>query len=222
MYTAALFDLDGTLIDTEPRSREAWSRLFHDHEVPADEETIRSFAGRPGIEALRDHVHRFPGRTVEELFAQALAYTTLADMPSVTTVPGALELVQQLRKSGVPMGVVTSGTRAYAMHELGVIGALDLFDVIVTADDVTRGKPDPQGYLAGCAALGVEPSAVVVFEDAPAGVAAAKSAGAHCVAIASTQSPAALAAADVIVPDLTGVTWPLTRKTDLSEQRSES
>ncbi|MFJ9870461.1 HAD family hydrolase [Streptomyces sp. NPDC101165] len=83
-----------------------------------------------------------------------------------------------------------------------------MFDVLITSDDVTRGKPDPQGCLACCAALGVEPSTVVVFEDAPAGVMAAKRAGADCVAITSTQSPAALAAADLIVPDLTGMTWP--------------
>ncbi|MFG2120266.1 HAD family hydrolase [Streptomyces sp. NPDC048710] len=208
MYTAALFDLDGTLIDTEPRSFEAWSRLFRNHGVPHDEATIKGFAGRPGREALLDHLDRFPGHTADELFAEALGYTALPDMPPVRAVPGALELLDRLRESGVPLGLVTSGTRDYARHELGAIAALDLFDVLVTSDDVTRGKPDPQGCLACCAALGVEPSTVVVFEDAPAGVMAAKRAGADCVAITSTQSAAALAAADLIVPDLTGMTWP--------------
>ncbi|MGW6937702.1 HAD family hydrolase [Streptomyces xanthophaeus] len=208
MYAAALFDLDGTLIDTEPRSREAWTRLFRNNGVPYDEATIRSFAGRPGREALRDHVHGFPGRTVDDLFAEALHYTTLPDMPAVATVPGALELVARLRASGVPVGLVTSGTKEYASGELGALGALSLFDVMVTADDVTRGKPDPEGYLASCAALGVEPSATVVFEDAPAGVAAAKAAGARCVAIAAGHDAAALGAADLVVADLTGIAWP--------------
>jgi sugar-phosphatase len=208
MYTAALFDLDGTLIDTEPRSYEAWSRLFRNHGVPHDDATIRGFAGRPPREALLDHLPRFPGHTVDELFAEALAYTTLPDMPPVGAIPGALELLARLRKSGVPLGLVTSGTRDYARHELGAVGALDLFDVLVTSDDVSRGKPDPEGCLKCCAALGVSPADVVVFEDAPAGVAAAKSAGADCVAITSTQSAEALAAADLIVPDLTGMTWP--------------
>ncbi|WP_328874467.1 HAD family phosphatase [Streptomyces sp. NBC_00287] len=208
MYTAALFDLDGTLIDTEPRSHEAWSRLFRNHGVPYDEATIKGFAGRPGREALHDHLPRFPGHTADELFAEALGYTTLPDMPPVKAVPGALELVVRLKGLGVPLGLVTSGTREYARHELGAVGALGFFDVLVTSDDVSRGKPDPEGCLKCCAALGVEPSTVVVFEDAPAGVAAAKSAGADCVAITSTQSPEALAAADLIVPDLTGVSWP--------------
>ncbi|QTE03047.1 HAD family hydrolase [Streptomyces cyanogenus] len=221
MYNAALFDLDGTLIDTEPRSFEAWSRLFRNHRVPHDEATIKGFAGRPGREALLDHLDLFPGHTVDELFAEALGYTSLPDMPPVKAVPGALELLGRLRESGVPLGLVTSGTRDYARHELGAIGALDLFDVLVTSDDVTRGKPDPQGCLACCAALGVEPSAVVVFEDAPAGVAAAKRAGADCVAITSTQPPAALAAADLIVPDLTGMTWPPPTPSVVAATRSE-
>ncbi|MET7294970.1 HAD family phosphatase [Streptomyces griseoloalbus] len=221
MYTAALFDLDGTLIDTEPRSREAWSRLFRNHGVPHDEATIMGFAGRPPREALIDHVDRFPGHTVEELFAEALGYTTLPDMPPVRPVPGALELLNRLRASGVPLGLVTSGTRDYARHELGAIGALDLFDTLVTSDDVTRGKPDPQGCLACCAALGVEPTTVVVFEDAPAGVTAAKRAGADCVAITSTQSAAALAAADLIVPDLTDMTWPPPTPAVVAAMRSE-
>lgn len=208
MYTAALFDLDGTLVDTEPRSYEAWSRLFRNHGVSYDEATIKGFAGRPGREALLDHLDRFPGHTVDDLFAEALGYTALPDMPPVTAVPGALDLLDRLRAAGVPLGLVTSGTRDYARHELGAVGALGLFDVLITSDDVTRGKPDPEGCLACCAALGVDPARVVVFEDAPAGVAAAKRAGADCVALTTTQSAAALAEADLIVPDLTGMAWP--------------
>ncbi|MEU8433933.1 HAD family phosphatase [Streptomyces sp. NPDC029216] len=221
MYAAALFDLDGTLIDTEPRSREAWTRLFRSHGVPFDEHTIRGFAGRPGREALLDHVHRFAGRTVDELFAEALHYTTLPDMPAVEPVPGAVELVVRLRASGVPVGLVTSGTRDYARAELTAIGALSHFDVMVTADDVTRGKPDPQGYLAGCAALGVDPSATVVFEDAPAGVAAAKAAGARVVAIASDHNRAALHAADLLVPHLLDLAWPPEFGTPAGAARAE-
>jgi len=71
------------------------------------------------------------------------------------------------------------------------------------------GKPDPQGYLAAAGRLGVPPAACVVFEDAPAGVAAAKAAGMHCLAVATTHPPEDLAAADQVVPDLTKVTWPL-------------
>ncbi|KOY55063.1 HAD family hydrolase [Streptomyces sp. XY332] len=221
MYAAALFDPDGTLIDTEPRSREAWSRLFRNHDVPFDEDTIHGFAGRPGRDSLLDHVHRFAGATVDELFAEALHYTTLPDMPAVEAIPGALELVTRQRATGVPVGLVTSGTRAYARSELAAIGALSLFDVMISADDVTRGKPDPQGYLAGCSALGVAPSATVVFEDAPAGVAAARAVGARVVAIASDHTRSSLGDADLLVADLVDVPWPPVFRTPAGTARTE-
>jgi sugar-phosphatase len=210
MHRAALFDLDGTLIDTEPRSRQAWTHLFVRHGVPCDDTVLASFAGRPAKEALTDHLPAFPGYTVEELAAEALSYTALPDMPPVVPVRGALELLRTLSARGVPLALVTSGTRVYAHGELTAIDAEHFFDVIVTADDVTRGKPDPQGYLHACAALGVHPSHSVVFEDAPAGVTAAKSAGAYCVALTTTQPAAALAAADLVVPHLDAVRWPPT------------
>ena len=84
----------------------------------------------------------------------------------------------------------------------------ELFTVVVTAGDVTVGKPDPEGYRAACRALGVAPAATVVFEDAR-GVAAAKAASACCVAVATSHGAAELSAADRVVPDLASVSWPL-------------
>ncbi|MFF8608951.1 HAD family hydrolase [Streptomyces sp. NPDC015346] len=208
MFAAALFDLDGTLIDTEPRSRAAWAKLFARHGVPVTESTLRSFAGRPGKEVLREHLALFPGLTVEELAAEAVGYTAGADMPEVREVPGALALVARLHRAGIPLGVVTSAPRSYAHHELRRIGVLDLLDVVITADDVTRGKPDPEGCLSACASLNADPATVVVFEDAPAGITAAKRAGTHCVAVTTTEPPSALSAADLILPDFTTLPWP--------------
>ncbi|MCB5906575.1 HAD family hydrolase [Streptomyces pinistramenti] len=209
MHTAVLFDLDGTLIDTEPRSREAWARLFRCHGVPHDDAVLRAFAGRPAKEAVAEHLASFPGHTVEELCAEAMAYTALPDMPAVAPVSGARELLLRLRRHGVALGVVTSGPRGYAEGELAAMGALPLLDVLITADDVTRGKPDPEGYLAACSALRAAPGQAVVFEDAPAGILAAKRAGAFCVGLTTTQPANALAGADLVLPDLADVPWPI-------------
>ena len=203
-FEAALFDLDGTLVDTEPRSQAAWSRLFLAHGVPHDQPMLASFAGRPGKAVLTEHRHQFGRRhTVDELFAEAMSYATAAAAP----VPGAVELVRALHSSGVPVGVVTSGTRDYARAELDALRLLAPLAVLITAEDVATGKPSPEGYLAGCRALGVAPERTVVFEDAPAGVAAAKAAGAYCVAVTTTQPAAALSAADLVVADLSGLRW---------------
>ncbi|WP_406631287.1 HAD family hydrolase [Amycolatopsis sp. WGS_07] len=200
MFSAALFDLDGTLVDTEPRSQAAWRRLFREHGVDLPEPLLASFSGRPGKTVLAENRHRFPGEpTVDDLFAEAMSYATSVAEP----MPGAVDLVRALHELGWPIGVVTSGTRDYANAELTALGVRPLFDTVITAEDVSRGKPDPEGYLLGCTRLAVEPARTVVFEDAPAGIEAAKAAGTFCVAIGADSS-----AADLVVTDLTEVQPP--------------
>ncbi|MER7028025.1 MULTISPECIES: HAD family hydrolase [Streptomyces] len=205
---AALFDLDGTLIATEHRSRAAWTRLFHVHGLEVDDALLATFVGRRGQEALADHVHRFPGSTVADLFDEAVGYLNGPDIPPPHPVPGAAALVRSLHEAGVPMAVVTSGLREHAGAMLDHIGGAGLFTTMITAEDVTRGKPHPEGFLAGCEALGVTPGRAVAFEDAPAGIAAAKAAGLSCVALTTTHDAEALHAADLVVPDLSDITWP--------------
>jgi sugar-phosphatase len=198
---AAVFDLDGTLIDTEPRNRAMWSRLFDAHGVPHDDALIASFAGRRGLEVLRDLAHLFPGRTVEELFEEVVSYESLPGMPAAAPVPGAVDLVRSLADAGVPLAVVTSGQRPYAERLLGELGVRGLLDLVVTAGDVVTGKPHPEGYLAAARDLDVPPEEAVGFEDAPAGVRAVKSAGMTCVGVITTQPAGALAEADHVVAD---------------------
>lgn len=202
---AAVFDLDGTLIDSEPRNRVMWSRLFDAHGVAYDEALIASFAGRRGLEVLRDLAHLFPGRTVEELFEQVLSYGAMPRMPALAPVPGAVDLVRALADSGVPLAVVTSGQRPYAEGLLEELGIRHLLDIVVTAGDVVTGKPHPEGYLAAARDLDVPPEETIGFEDAPAGVAAVKSAGMTCVGVITTQPAGALAGADHVVTDFEDV-----------------
>lgn len=202
---AAVFDLDGTLIDTEPRSRAQWSRLFDAHGVPYDDALIASFAGRRGQEVLRDMAHLFPGRTAEELFEQVVSYQSAPGMPAVAPVPGAVGLVRSLSDAGVPLAVVTSAERSYAEGLLAELGVRDLLDLVVTAGDVVTGKPHPEGYLAAARDLDVPPEEAVGFEDTPAGVSAVKSAGMTCVGVVTTQPAGALAGADHVVADLNEV-----------------
>jgi HAD superfamily hydrolase (TIGR01509 family) len=199
---AVVFDLDGTLIDTEPRSRAMWTWLLESHGVEPEPSLVASFAGRRGREVLAELIHLFPGRTVDELFDQATSYEHGPDAPAVGRVPGAVDLVRALHEEGVPLGVATSGWRGYAEGLLTELGVRDCFGAVVTADDVTVGKPDPEGFLAACAGLGAAPRRSVGFEDAPAGVAAVKAAGMTCVGVTTTLPAEALAGADRVVADL--------------------
>ena len=208
-FAAAVFDLDGTLIDSEARSREAWLHVFETRGLPADEELIRSFIGRRGVDTHGLLLARLPQHDPAELMAATHAHFHGPDQPPLEALPGAVRLVRAIAAAGVPLGLVTSAGRRYAEESLVDLGVRELFTVVVTAEDVTAGKPDPEGYRAACRALGVAPAAAVVFEDAPAGVAAAQAAGAYVVAVTTSHAAADLAAADQVVPDLASVSWPL-------------
>jgi sugar-phosphatase len=205
---AAVFDLDGTLVNTEPGNRARWTRLFDAHGATYDDALIASFAGRRGWEVLSELEHLFPGRTAEELFREVVSYELGPEVLDAVQVPGAVPLVRSIGAREVPIAVVTSGGRRYAEGQLTRLGIRDLIEVLVTAEDVAEGKPSPEGFLTACLRLRVEPGRAVAFEDAPAGVAAAKAAGMPTVGVATTQSREALAAADLVVGDLTEVTWP--------------
>ena len=125
------------------------------------------------------------------------------DTDGVVALPGAASLLESLPADR--WAVATSGSRRLATTRLAH-GGLPLPRVLVTAEDVERGKPDPQPYLAAAAALGVEASRCLVVEDAPAGIAAGKAAGAAVLAVTTTFAASALGAADYLAPSLAAVT----------------
>lgn len=119
----------------------------------------------------------------------------LADAGSVTAMPGAFDLVAALPPGR--FAYVTSANARLAAARLTAAG-LTFDPPLITADDVVRGKPDPEPYLLGASRLGIDPASCVMFEDAPAGIASARSAGMGVVGIASTRGAGELAA-DVVV-----------------------
>jgi len=193
---ALLFDMDGTLIDSTGSVLRSWDTVAAEFAIPADLFAVVPRHGRPAAEILADLVPR-------ELIPAAAARLDeleLTDTEDVTVLPGAAELL-----AAAPEGrwaVVTSAGRELARVRLaaGGISARHL----ATIDDVSRGKPDPEPFLLGAKLLGVEPSRCLVFEDAPAGLAAARAAGAATVAVTTTHRAAELDA-DLVVPDLSAL-----------------
>jgi len=207
--TGAVFDLDGTLVLTEERNRVVWQRFFGGYGIDVDAELIAHVTGRRGLDALAELSELFPGRDPHELLEEVLVHEAAGDLPPVVPVPGARELVRRLHTDGVPLGLVTSAQPDDVATRLLAADLLDVFDAVITAEDVSIGKPDPQGYRMACQRLRVAASGSVGFEDSPAGVAAVKDAGMRCVAVTTTFSRDALAAADLVVDDLTQVVWPI-------------
>ncbi|GAB3448216.1 hexitol phosphatase HxpA [Streptomonospora sediminis] len=215
---AALFDLDGTLINSEPRSMEVWSRLLHMHNIPHDRSTLHRFMGRRGADVLNEDPDLFPGVTWDVLVAELQLIQASPDLPDSQELPESVAFLHRLHAQGVPFGLVTSAGRQWARIALERLGVLAMFRCLVTAGDVAEGKPHPQGYLMGARNLGSDPAHTVVFEDTPAGIEAGRRAGMHTVAITTTHEPAVLRNADLVVDHLTEVDWPRISRTVRPDQ----
>jgi mannitol-1-/sugar-/sorbitol-6-phosphatase len=191
-----LFDMDGVLVDSTPAVARVWSYWAGQHGMDAGD-VVRRAHGRPSITTIRellpDADHEAENNEVER--------REIEDVEGVVAIPGATALLATL-----PAGswtVVTSATKALAIVRIGA-GGLPLPEKFITADDITRGKPDPEPYLKGARLLGFEPKDCVVIEDAPAGIRAGKAAGARVIALRTTAEDSELirAGADWIVEDL--------------------
>lgn len=194
---AILFDMDGVLIDSAPAVERVWRKWAAEYGLDPNlvveqahgrrsVETIRAVA--PHMDAERENVK------VEQM--------EIDDRDGVTALPGAARLLGVL-----PAGrfaIVTSATRPLALARLSYAG-IPLPRHIVTADDVTQGKPSPEPFVKGAAVLGIAPSDCLVFEDTPAGIAAARAAGMQVIGLVTTYPALELQAADLLVPSLAEV-----------------
>ncbi|MFB4280027.1 HAD family hydrolase [Nonomuraea sp. MTCD27] len=201
---AVFFDMDGLLVDSErvwleietevmARLGAEWTLAHQAHLVGGSmERTVDYMLAVSGADV--------PPETVSEWMTGGMV-ARLTD--GVHVMPGASELLEALRAEGVPVALVTSSLRQIADAVLKGFGR-ERFDCVVTADDVTRTKPDPEPYLTAARLLGVEPVRCVVLEDSPNGVAAATAAGCAVVAVPSLL-PVEAAPGRLVVSSLTEI-----------------
>lgn len=192
-----LFDLDGVLVDSTAAVDEVWTRYAERHGLDP-EVVLPQVHGRPAVETIRaltPHVD-----LAEE--SRLLEDAEVALAGAAEALPGAARVLATLAPGS--WTVATSGTRRLATTRLRAAG-LPVPDGLVAADDVARGKPDPEPYTLAAARLGVAPGEAVVVEDTPAGIAAGLAAGAAVLAVATTFPPEALSAARVTLASLAGL-----------------
>ncbi|SEF16002.1 HAD family hydrolase [Jiangella alba] len=189
---AALLDLDGTLVDSEPANQAAYRSYFAARGWDVGPDVLRAFAGRRGAEVFAQLAGPWSGEDAAALVADVVARVDLQAHPP-RPVPGAAELIRRLHAAGVAVALVTSAGLEWAERAVGdILGVRDLFAAFVTAETTSAGKPDPAPYLAGAAALGVDPVDAVALEDTVPGLRSALAAGVGLVIGVATGAPPAL------------------------------
>jgi sugar-phosphatase len=195
---ALLFDNDGTLVSSLASVDRCWTRWAGEYGITAEEFARVELHGRPAAEIAADLL---PAELVPQAVAR-IEDLEVDDVPNdgVHLLPGTRAFLDVLPAER--WAVVTSATRRLAEARLDAVGILP--KTLVAADDVTRGKPDPEPYLLAARALGVDPAHCVVFEDAPAGLAAGRAAGMTTVALTTTHQAHELHA-DLVVENLSAL-----------------
>lgn len=186
LLEAVLFDMDGTLVDTEQLWWGAVDEVAAGLGYALTEADQPDVLGRP-VEHTAKALGRAAGASVDAVAAELHREFAARVRADVVPRPGAVELLVALRSEGVPTALVTASPRHVADTVVKALEALGAgrFTTTVTADDTLRSKPDPDPYLAACQALGVAPAACVAVEDTPTGVASAEAAGCHVLAVPS-------------------------------------
>lgn len=194
--------MDGVLIDSADAHWDSWRRLGEEIGVTVARERFTSTFGRQNrdiIPILFGEVDLKRSSALSKR-KEAIYRDFIRDRPPI--VAGAVELVRSLHAAGVALALGSSGPRDNIDLVLTAMRVADAISVIVSSDDVTRGKPDPQVFQLSIQRLGMPPEKCIVIEDAPAGVRAAKAAGARAVAVAVYHPRQAFPEADVTVDRL--------------------
>jgi beta-phosphoglucomutase len=211
---AAIFDMDGVLVDTYLAHYRSWLEMAEPEGLHFTEAQFAPTFGRTSREIIAHFWgnDRYDDNAIAALDARKEAVfrrIVEADFPAM---PGIVDLLQALYEAGFKLAVGSSGPPENVDLVLDKLGTRSLFDAIITGNDVVRGKPDPQVFLLAADRLGVPPARCAVIEDAPAGVAAANAAGMVSVGLMSTgRTGNDFVAAQAVVRSPNEITPPMLR-----------
>ncbi len=207
LIQAALFDMDGVLVDNAAYHQQAWGAFARRLGKPlGPNDYMLHINGRVAAAALNYLLGRAPQPAdVQQCVDEVDGLYRELYRPHLAPTPGVLAFLDYLKKRGIRIAVGTSAPAINVGFTLDGLGIRSYFDTVVDATMVSRGKPDPVVYLTAANRLGVEPAHCVVFEDALSGIEAGCRAGMAVVALATTHTPAQLAdsGAALIISDFT-------------------
>lgn len=199
---AVLWDMDGVLVDSAAYHFAAWSDVFAQENVAYTHEEFRATFGQRNDTVLRrllgDHIDDAEIARISD--RKEAIYRRRLREDGIDALPGVRHWLQALHEAGWRQAVASAAPRANVDAVLDALRIGRFFDAITSAEDVTRGKPDPQVYLTAAARVGASPTHAIVIEDAPAGLEGARRAGMKCVGVLTGHDALH---ADVVVHRLT-------------------
>jgi beta-phosphoglucomutase family hydrolase len=200
---AAIFDLDGTLIDNNTYHLQSWLQYLKDmNREMSEEEYKANVNGRTNKDVI-EYIYQ---RKMDDKEAMKYAHEKEAIYrelyaPHIKPVAGLLELLEKLRSLSIPMAIATSGIQVNIDFLFEHIPIRSYFDVIVNSAHISKGKPDPEIYIKTAELLKVSPAECLVFEDAVVGINSAKAAGMKVVGVLTTHKAEELSGADILIKD---------------------
>ncbi|UCE83567.1 MAG: HAD family phosphatase [Deltaproteobacteria bacterium] len=197
---AVLFDMDGVIIDSEPLWTEAEIQFLARRSLSYSPQLKAVLMGRDSREAVGILIEHYNlSESVDDVIEERNELVAGLFRELLQPIPYALDLVKSVRHSGVKTSMASSSPKRLIELVMDKFSIAGLFDLVLSGDQVARGKPAPDIYLTAARELGVIPDNCLVIEDAPNGVASAKAAGMRCLAISTSTNAAELAMADKVV-----------------------
>lgn len=202
-FAGVLFDMDGVLIDTHNAIVGLWQAVAAEHGVGLTDDDVR----RHVTGCAPEHTIAAVFAAVSEPRRQRILDVVRAAEPDLEfeELPGAADLISELHQAGVPLALVTGGSRARCDRVLEKLGLADVFDAVVAWGDVDAGKPAPDCYELAARRLGLPPGSCLAFEDAAGGVRSAVGAGVVCVGVSKNRAALMACGAQEVVDDLSQV-----------------
>ncbi len=201
---AVLFDFDGVIVDSMPGHARAWRRIFAEKGLDIREEDVYLHEGRPTVDVARVFLSRFhmpaDERACRQLADEKQAY--YLGRAEVAVFPEIVPVIEKAVQHGVAAAVVTGSNDEVVRRTLPE-KLQTYFSAFVTADDINKGKPDPEPWLKAAEKLALPAESCLVVENAPLGIRAAKAAGMRVIAVTTTLQPEHLAQADFIAENFT-------------------